>query len=133
MVSIVRDIAERKRLNAQIVYMAHHDVLTGLANRSMFMTSLDRAIVRSVRADKRFAVLYLDLDQFKDVNDTRGHLIGDRLLRLVAERLQAGIRVNELVAASAEMSSRSCLAISMSLKRSLSWQIGSSLLSACLF
>jgi diguanylate cyclase (GGDEF)-like protein/PAS domain S-box-containing protein len=98
MVGIVRDIAERKRLNAEIVYMAHHDVLTGLANRSMFTAALEQAIAQSLRAGKRFAVLYLDLDQFKDVNDTRGHLIGDRLLRLVAERLQAGIRVNELVA-----------------------------------
>jgi diguanylate cyclase (GGDEF)-like protein/PAS domain S-box-containing protein len=98
MVGIVRDIAERKRLNAEIVYMAHHDVLTGLANRSMFTTALEQAIAQSLRTGKRFAVLYLDLDQFKDVNDTRGHLIGDRLLRLVAERLQAGIRVNEMVA-----------------------------------
>jgi diguanylate cyclase (GGDEF)-like protein/PAS domain S-box-containing protein len=98
MVGIVRNIAERKRLNAQIFYMAHHDVLTGLANRSMFTTALEQAIAQSLRVGKKFAVLYLDLDQFKDVNDTRGHLIGDRLLRLVAERLQAGIRVNEMVA-----------------------------------
>jgi len=98
MVGIVRDIAERKRLNAQIVYMAHHDVLTGLANRSMFTTALEQAIAQSLRAGREFAVLYLDLDQFKDVNDARGHLTGDRLLRLVAERLQAGVRANEMVA-----------------------------------
>jgi diguanylate cyclase (GGDEF)-like protein/PAS domain S-box-containing protein len=97
-VAVIRDISERKRLDAAIVYMAQHDVLTGLPNRAMFTTALDRTIALSLRAGKKFAVLYLDLDQFKDVNDTRGHLIGDRLLRVVAERLQAGVRRNEDVA-----------------------------------
>jgi diguanylate cyclase (GGDEF)-like protein len=64
----------------------------------MFTTALEQAIAQSQRAGKKFAVLYLDLDQFKDVNDARGHLTGDRLLRLVAERLQAGVRANEMVA-----------------------------------
>ncbi|MES1204251.1 MAG: PAS domain S-box protein, partial [Pseudomonadota bacterium] len=71
-VAIFRDIAERKRLDAQIVYMAQHDVLTGLANRSMFATALDRAIAQSLRTGRHFAVLCLDLDRFKDVNDLRG-------------------------------------------------------------
>jgi diguanylate cyclase (GGDEF)-like protein/PAS domain S-box-containing protein len=97
-VAIVRDITERKRQDAQISYMAHHDALTGLANRSMFATALDRAIAQSLRTGKKFAVLFLDLDRFKDVNDTRGHPIGDRLLRLVAARLQAGVRANADVA-----------------------------------
>jgi diguanylate cyclase (GGDEF)-like protein/PAS domain S-box-containing protein len=97
-VAIVRDISERKRLDAQIVYMAQHDVLTGLANRSMFTTALDRAMALSVRTGKKFAILCLDLDHFKDVNDTRGHLAGDRLLRLMAERLKAGVRPSEAVA-----------------------------------
>ena len=98
MVGIVRDIAERKRMDAQIVYMAQHDLLTGLANRSMFMTALDQAIAQSLRTGKMFAVLCLDLDHFKDVNDLRGHLTGDRLLRIVAERLRAVVRLNENVA-----------------------------------
>ncbi|MEJ0023322.1 MAG: EAL domain-containing protein [Alphaproteobacteria bacterium] len=97
-VAIIRDIAERKRLDAQIVYLAQHDILTGLANRSMFATALDRAIAQSLRSGRPFAVLCLDLDRFKDVNDMRGHLAGDRLLRLVAERLKADIRQNENVA-----------------------------------
>jgi diguanylate cyclase (GGDEF)-like protein/PAS domain S-box-containing protein len=97
-VAIFRDIAERKRLNAEIVYMAQHDVLTGLANRSMFTVALDDAIAHSLRAGRKFAVLSLDLDHFKDVNDTRGHQTGDRVLRLVAGRLQAAVRVNENVA-----------------------------------
>jgi len=97
-VAIVRDITERKRLNTEIVYMAQHDVLTGLANRPVFMTAVDRAIAQSLRIGKKFSILYLDLDYFKDVNDTRGHLTGDQLLRLVAERLQAAVRLNENVA-----------------------------------
>jgi diguanylate cyclase (GGDEF)-like protein/PAS domain S-box-containing protein len=97
-VAIIRNIGERKRLDAKIVFMAQHDVLTGLANRSMFTTALDRAIAISLRSARKFAVLCLDLDNFKDVNDTRGHLTGDRLLRLVASRLQAVVRVSEIVA-----------------------------------
>ena len=97
-IAIFRDIAERKRLDAQIVYMAQHDVLTGLPNRSMFTAALDQAIAQSLRSGKKFAILSLDLDHFKDVNDIHGHLAGDRLLRLVAERLQSAVRVNEIVA-----------------------------------
>jgi diguanylate cyclase (GGDEF)-like protein/PAS domain S-box-containing protein len=97
-VAITRNISERKRLDAQIVYMAHHDLLTGLANRSMFMKSLEEAISHAYRSGKQFAVMCLDLDHFKGVNDTRGHLTGDRLLRLVAERLQSCVRQGEMVA-----------------------------------
>jgi diguanylate cyclase (GGDEF)-like protein/PAS domain S-box-containing protein len=97
-VAVIRDITERKRLNTEIVYMAQHDVLTGLANRPVFTTAVDRAIAQSLRIGKNCSILYLDLDHFKDVNDTRGHLTGDRLLRLVAERLKAAVRLNENVA-----------------------------------
>ena len=96
-VAIARDITERKGQEAQIFYMARHDALTGLANRSMFEASLDQAGTQSLRTGKEFAVLFLDLDRFKDVNDTRGHLVGDRLLRLVAARLQACVRLNDSV------------------------------------
>jgi len=96
--AVVRDIAERKRLDARIVYMAQHDVLTGLANRSMFTAALDHAIAQSIRTGRKFAILSLDLDHFKEVNDVRGHLTGDRVLRLVAERLHAIVRLNENVA-----------------------------------
>jgi diguanylate cyclase (GGDEF)-like protein/PAS domain S-box-containing protein len=97
-IAIVRDITDRKRLDARILYAAQHDELTGLANRSMFTKALDCAIAQSVRSGKTFSILYLDLDHFKDVNDTRGHLAGDRLLRMVAERLHANVRPSEKVA-----------------------------------
>jgi diguanylate cyclase (GGDEF)-like protein/PAS domain S-box-containing protein len=97
-IAITRDVSERKKLDAQIVYLAHNDLLTGLANRSMFMKSLEQTISHAYRSGTQFAVLCLDLDRFKDVNDTRGHLVGDRLLRLVAERLQACMRQDETVA-----------------------------------
>jgi len=97
-VAIVRDIGERRRVDARILYLAQHDVLTGLDNRSMFTAAVDRASARSLRTGKAFSVLCLDLDYFKDVNDTRGHLVGDRLLRLVAERLRADVRLHESVA-----------------------------------
>jgi diguanylate cyclase (GGDEF)-like protein len=64
----------------------------------VFTTAVDRAIAQSLRIGKNCSILYLDLDHFKDVNDTRGHLTGDRLLRLVAERLKAAVRLNENVA-----------------------------------
>lgn len=98
MISVLRDVSERRRLDAEVLYMAQHDVLTGLANRSKFETALTHAIAQSQRTGTSFAVLSLDLDRFKDVNDTRGHLAGDRLLQLVAERLQGAIRLNECVA-----------------------------------
>lgn len=97
-IAVVRDITERKQLNSQIVHMAQHDALTGLANRYTFASAVDRAIAQSNRTGNEFAILFIDLDRFKDVNDTRGHPIGDRLLQLVAERLQAGVRANETLA-----------------------------------
>ena len=97
-VAIVRDIGERKRADAHMLYLAQHDVLTGLENRSMFTAAIDRATTQAFRMGNTCAVLCLDLDYFKDVNDTRGHRVGDRLLRLVAERLRAAVRLDEPIA-----------------------------------
>ena len=78
--------------------MAQFDLLTGLANRGVFVAEVARAIERARRGERGFAVLYLDLDHFKDVNDTLGHPIGDQLLQSVAERLQANVRAVDTLA-----------------------------------
>ena len=97
-VAVLRDITERKKLDARIAYMSDYDLLTGLANQSRFTTILDGAIARSLRTGKKCALLYLDLDHFEDINDTRGRLTGDHLLLLVAKRLQGEVRSDTSVA-----------------------------------
>jgi diguanylate cyclase (GGDEF)-like protein/PAS domain S-box-containing protein len=92
------DITERRRVGDHISYMARHDFLTGLPNRAVFVEELEHVIARARRDNKSFAILYLDLDQFKDVNDTLGHPVGDLLLQAVAKRLQASIREVDTVA-----------------------------------
>jgi diguanylate cyclase (GGDEF)-like protein/PAS domain S-box-containing protein len=94
----VRDITERKRAEEEIRRMARYDILTGLANRGVFVDALDQAIARARRGAKSFAVLYLDLDHFKDVNDTLGHPVGDLLLRAAADRLRTSVRKVDTVA-----------------------------------
>jgi diguanylate cyclase (GGDEF)-like protein/PAS domain S-box-containing protein len=93
-----RDITERKRVEAQALRMARYDVLTGLANRAVFVEALQHATAAAKRGEKSFAVLYLDLDHFKDVNDTLGHPVGDQLLKLVADRLRENTRDTDTVA-----------------------------------
>lgn len=94
----MQDISERKKAEELIAQMAHFDHLTGLANRRAFVEALDREISRVERDGRTFAVLYLDLDHFKDINDTLGHPIGDLLLQSVAERLQQATRLTDTVA-----------------------------------
>ncbi len=90
--AIIRDVTERKRLEERLAYLAYHDGLTGLANRAAFLERLEGAIARADREGSRVAVLYLDLDRFKEVNDAFGHSGGDELLKAVAERLQRSVR-----------------------------------------
>jgi diguanylate cyclase (GGDEF)-like protein/PAS domain S-box-containing protein len=92
LLSTAREISRRKDAEGQLKRMAQFDLLTGLANRGVFVAEIARAIERARRGERSFAVLYLDLDHFKDVNDTLGHPIGDRLLQSVAERLQSNVR-----------------------------------------
>jgi diguanylate cyclase (GGDEF)-like protein len=92
------DITERRKAEARIAYMAHHDALTNLANRVMFQERLRQDLERSRAVNKTVAVLCIDLDLFKNVNDSFGHPTGDRLLTQVAERLAANVRGDNLVA-----------------------------------
>ncbi|HET6720524.1 MAG TPA: EAL domain-containing protein [Rhodocyclaceae bacterium] len=92
------DISERKRAEENIVFMAHHDALTRLPNRVLLDDRIRQAIAKSRRTGDHSAVLFLDLDRFKLINDTLGHDLGDRLLEQVAERLRAALRETETVA-----------------------------------
>ena len=92
------DIDERKRLQDDMRRRAMHDPLTGLPNRAMFMESLERAAHKARRRFQRFSVLFIDLDHFKEVNDTMGHPAGDALLQEVGRRLTAAVRSSDMVA-----------------------------------
>jgi diguanylate cyclase (GGDEF)-like protein/PAS domain S-box-containing protein len=88
----------RQQLHARLLYAAGHDVLTGLANRALFLDRLQGMMARVRREHARFALLYSDLDNFKDVNDTYGHGVGDQLLQEVARRLRGCIRESDTIA-----------------------------------
>jgi diguanylate cyclase (GGDEF)-like protein/PAS domain S-box-containing protein len=95
---ILTDITERKLAEEKIAALARTDLLTGLPNRAAFLERLNLEFLHARRGNSRFAVHYLDLDHFKDVNDTLGHPIGDDLLRAVADRLKAAVRESDMVA-----------------------------------
>jgi diguanylate cyclase (GGDEF)-like protein len=90
-------LQEQARAEAHLDYLAHYDQVTGLANRTQFHKELPRAAARAKRQGTNIAVVFLDLDDFKVVNDTLGHNIGDRLLRSVAERLAGSLRAGDFV------------------------------------
>ncbi len=93
-----QDITRREKLEAQLHELAFHDPLTGLANRLLFYDRLTHAIATHARRDVTFAVLFIDLDGFKQVNDHHGHHAGDTVLREVATRLRGGLRAGDTVA-----------------------------------
>uniref|UniRef100_UPI003D286B78 diguanylate cyclase domain-containing protein n=1 Tax=Methylophaga lonarensis TaxID=999151 RepID=UPI003D286B78 len=96
-IGIARDISEHKQLLDRMQHMAHHDALTGLANRSLFFDHLHQAILQAQRDKQGLAVLFLDLDKFKPINDDYGHAIGDLLLQQVAMRIKTCVRTSDVV------------------------------------
>ena len=98
LIALAEDVTERKALEARLLHQAFYDGLTGLANRSLFRDRVEHALARSVRDRASVVVLFLDLDHFKNVNDTLGHASGDALLRIVAGRLLNATRGSDTVA-----------------------------------
>ncbi len=95
---VIQDVTERKAQEARIEHLAYHDSLTGLPNRAMLMDRLGQALGQAQRLDQQVAVLFIDLDRFKIVNDSLGHDVGDQLLQGIARRLRATLRDNDTVA-----------------------------------
>jgi diguanylate cyclase (GGDEF)-like protein len=95
---IARDITQRKLLEDQLAHQALHDPLTGLANRALLHDRIAHALARLGRTGDRLSLLFIDLDDFKLLNDSLGHDAGDRLLVAVAQRLRAAVREGDTVA-----------------------------------
>ncbi|HEY6871828.1 MAG TPA: EAL domain-containing protein [Geobacteraceae bacterium] len=94
-VTACEDITGRKEAEQKIYRLAYYDPLTGLPNRRMFMDRLHQALAFAHREERKLALVFLDLDNFKDINDTQGHDFGDKLLRLVAQRLSSAMRESD--------------------------------------
>jgi diguanylate cyclase (GGDEF)-like protein/PAS domain S-box-containing protein len=98
--SLVQDVTERQQLHHRLLHQAHHDMLTGLPNRLLLLGRMEQVLASAERRGKKAAVICLDLDRFKQINDTYGHAIGDLCLRHVAERLKSRLRGEDTVARS---------------------------------
>jgi diguanylate cyclase (GGDEF)-like protein len=96
--TVHEDITDRRQNEAKVAFMAHHDLLTGLANRTLFMEKIQEAGARLHRRGEAFTVFMLDLDRFKDVNDSLGHPAGDALLKEMAARLRSSLRPTDVLA-----------------------------------
>jgi diguanylate cyclase (GGDEF)-like protein/PAS domain S-box-containing protein len=94
-IGLLTDITNIKVVERKLDHLAHHDPLTGLPNQLLFNELLEHAILRSNREQNRFALLFLDLDQFKNINDNLGHPVGDQVLREVTQRMQSLLRGND--------------------------------------
>ncbi len=98
LVITMRDVTERRRLERELTHQAFHDSLTGLANRVLYTDRLEHALTRNARDGSVVGVLFIDLDDFKMVNDTLGHATGDRLLMAVADRISGALRADDTAA-----------------------------------
>ncbi|HEX9094652.1 MAG TPA: diguanylate cyclase [Candidatus Dormibacteraeota bacterium] len=97
-VAVIRDITKRKQLESALEHMALHDPLTGLANRTLFFDRLNQAMLGAERDRKQVALVMMDIDRFKAVNDAYGHLVGDQVLRKLATRLAIPLRASDTIA-----------------------------------
>ena len=95
---VIRDITERKKAMEKIHHLAHHDALTNLPNRNLYIERVERAIYRAERSNKPLALMFVDLDKFKPINDELGHEAGDAVLKAVAERMLSCVRQSDTVA-----------------------------------
>ena len=96
-IAVFSDISERKAVENKMAHMAQHDFLTGLPNRMMLLDRLTQAIAHAGREQRKVAVMFLDLDRFKRINDTLGHSTGDKLLQEVALRISQAGRASDTV------------------------------------
>ncbi len=97
-VNIFHDITERRRNQQKVYHLAYFDQLTGLLNRTSFFENLNKAVEESEKEKQKLALLYIDLDKFKGINDNLGHLAGDTVLQITAKRLKMAVRDDDLVA-----------------------------------
>jgi diguanylate cyclase (GGDEF)-like protein/PAS domain S-box-containing protein len=98
LVGVTREINEMRQTEVALQHLATHDALTDLPNRFLLVDRLNQLLSRAHRSNTAFAVLFMDIDRFKDVNDSRGHEVGDLLLRAVAQRLATSVRASDTVA-----------------------------------
>lgn len=98
--SLVQDVTERQQLHQQLLHQAHHDMLTGLPNRLLLLDRMEQALASASRRSRKVAVICLDLDRFKQINDTYGHAVGDLCLKEMADRLRSRLRATDTVARS---------------------------------
>jgi diguanylate cyclase (GGDEF)-like protein len=95
---IAENITERKRLEEKLFHQANYDALTGVPNRAFFYAQLKHALARHQRKPGRLALMYLDIDEFKNINDTYGHDVGDAVIRTFSARIHSAVRSSDLLA-----------------------------------